>query len=96
MSDHPSVEDEARRLLAFTGEYDGNIDIYVVPAAGGVPRRLTWHPGGDAVAGWTPDGRVTISTRFGNTNQLHVVPLCPFAARLFETLPEVRDVLKQD
>jgi predicted GNAT family acetyltransferase len=28
--------------------------------------------------------------------QLHVIPLCPFAARLFETLPEVRDVLKQD
>ena len=24
-------------------------------------------------AGWTPDGRITISTRFGNTNQLHVV-----------------------
>jgi dipeptidyl aminopeptidase/acylaminoacyl peptidase len=24
-------------------------------------------------AGWTPDGRLTISTRFGNTNQLHVV-----------------------
>ena len=24
-------------------------------------------------AGWTPDGRVTISTRFGNPRQLHVV-----------------------
>ena len=28
-------------LIAFTGEYDGNVDVYVVPAAGGVPRRLT-------------------------------------------------------
>ena len=26
--------------VAFTGEYDGNVDVYVVPAAGGVPRRL--------------------------------------------------------
>jgi dipeptidyl aminopeptidase/acylaminoacyl peptidase len=26
-----------------------------------------------AFTGWTPDGRLTISTRFGNTNQLHVV-----------------------
>jgi len=31
-------------------------------------------------AGWTPDGRVTISTRFGNTSQLHVVDR-PMGAR---------------
>src|SRR5438552_6917352 len=40
--------------IAFTGEYDGNVDVYVVPATGGVPRRLTYHPGQDALAGWTP------------------------------------------
>src|SRR5215831_4560112 len=44
-------------LVAFTGEYDGNQDVYVVPAAGGVPRRLTYHPGPDEVVGWTPDGK---------------------------------------
>lgn len=27
--------------IAFAGEYDGNVDVFVVPAAGGVPRRLT-------------------------------------------------------
>jgi tricorn protease len=43
-------------LVAFTGEYDGNPDVYVVPAAGGMPRRLTYHPAADAVVGWTPDG----------------------------------------
>ena len=43
--------------IAFTGEYDGNVDVYVVPAAGGVPRRLTCHPGADAAVGWTPDGK---------------------------------------
>ena len=31
-------------------------------------------------AGWTPDGRLTISTRFGNTNQMHVVDK-PMGAR---------------
>ena len=31
-------------------------------------------------AGWTPDGRVTVSTRFGNTSQLHVVDK-PMGAR---------------
>jgi tricorn protease len=43
--------------IAFTGEYDGNVDVYVVAASGGVPRRLTYHPGTDVVAGWTPDGK---------------------------------------
>lgn len=42
--------------IAFTGEYDGNVDVYVVPAASGVPRRITYHPGADRVVGWTPDG----------------------------------------
>jgi tricorn protease len=31
--------------VAFSGEYDGNIDVYVVPSSGGEPRRLTFHPG---------------------------------------------------
>ncbi|HEX8117382.1 MAG TPA: hypothetical protein VF521_08920, partial [Pyrinomonadaceae bacterium] len=43
--------------LAFTGEYDGNFDVYVVAASGGVPRRLTYHPGADVAQGWTKDGR---------------------------------------
>src|SRR5262249_12974985 len=29
--------------IAFTGEYDGNIDVYTMPAAGGVPKRITYH-----------------------------------------------------
>src|SRR5438874_7782879 len=29
--------------IAFSGNYDGNTDIYVVPAAGGLPKRLTYH-----------------------------------------------------
>lgn len=44
-------------LVAYTGEYDGNIDVYVVSAAGGEPRRLTYHPDADAAIAWTPDGK---------------------------------------
>src|SRR5579872_409612 len=43
--------------IALTGEYDGNVDVFVMPAAGGVPKRLTWHPAADDVMGWTPDGK---------------------------------------
>ena len=28
--------------IAFSGNYDGNVDVYVVPIAGGSPKRLTW------------------------------------------------------
>src|SRR5215467_9647996 len=44
-------------MIAFTGEYDGNEDVYVVPVAGGIPKRLTTHPGRDQVVGWTRDGK---------------------------------------
>ncbi len=43
--------------IAFSGEYAGNFDVYIVSADGGEPRRLTWHPGADLVEGWTPDGK---------------------------------------
>ncbi len=45
------------RQIAFTGNYDGNTDVYVVDTDGGQPRRLTWHPGPDTAVGWTPDGK---------------------------------------
>ena len=44
-------------LVAFTGNFDANEDVYVVPAAGGEPRRLTTHPGTDVALAWTPDGK---------------------------------------
>ena len=46
------------KLIAFTAQYDGNVDVFVMPSEGGEPKRLTYHPGGDFVQGWTPDGKV--------------------------------------
>jgi tricorn protease len=46
--------------VAFTAEYDGNVDVYSVPIAGGEPTRLTWHPSDDQVAGWYPDGKAIL------------------------------------
>jgi len=57
--------------VAFTGEYGGNADVYLVPVTGGQPRRLTWHPAEDDVQGWTPDGRILFrSTRNGVPTRL--------------------------
>ncbi|MHB8637791.1 MAG: S41 family peptidase [Fimbriimonadaceae bacterium] len=53
------------KQLAFTGTYDGAADVYVMPAEGGEPKRLTFEPEGDEVVGWTPDGKVAYVTAHG-------------------------------
>ena len=35
--------------IAFTANYDGNWDVYLIPTTGGVPTRLTTHGGFDQV-----------------------------------------------
>jgi tricorn protease len=44
------------KLIAFSAQYDGNTDVFTIPVEGGIPTRLTWHPGADLVRGFTPDG----------------------------------------
>lgn len=48
------------KWIAFTSNRYGNNDVYVVPSAGGTPRRLTYHSGGDEVVGWTRDSQHVI------------------------------------
>jgi tricorn protease len=79
---HPGVEQFARfspdgKWIAFTGQYDGDEQVYVVPAEGGVPTRLTFYPaagplpprwGSDnQVYDWTPAGDAVLfrSMRYG-------------------------------
>ena len=57
------------KSIAFTGEYDGNREVYIIPATGGEPRRVTYtatNPRDDMgdrmgpnniVMTWSPDGR---------------------------------------
>jgi len=66
------------REIAFTGSYDGNSDVYVIPATGGTPRRLTYHPSPDLAIGWTRDGQQVLFTSVRNSasrsSQLFTVP----------------------
>jgi len=65
--------------IAYTAEYDGNTDIYVIPTVGGEPFRVTHHPLPDRLVDWYPDGKTLLmassmasgSQRF---NQLYRVP----------------------
>ncbi|MBK7642017.1 MAG: PD40 domain-containing protein [Planctomycetes bacterium] len=53
--------------IAFTGQYDGDEQVYVIPSGGGIPRQLTWYPArgplpprwgyDNQVYGWSPDGK---------------------------------------
>ena len=66
------------KWIAFTGQYDGNVDVFVIPAEGGEPKRLTWHPGTDAAVGWTPDSKrvLFVSDReaYADFTRLYTVP----------------------
>ena len=67
-------------LIAFNAQYDGNTDVFVVPLSGGVPTRLTWHPGPDIVQCFTPDGSSVLFTSpravfTGRYSQLFTVPV---------------------
>ncbi len=77
--------------IAFTGQYRGNTDVYVIPANGGDAKRLTFHS--DVVANaplrwgpdnmvvtWTPDSKNIVFLSRRNTfnswfGQLFTVPL---------------------
>ena len=38
------------KWIAFTAQYDGNYNVYIMPSEGGEPRQLTFHPGGDPLS----------------------------------------------
>lgn len=49
-------------LIAYTGIDEGIRSIFLIPATGGTPRRLTYHPADMDAAGWSPDGREVLFT----------------------------------
>src|SRR3989441_1243084 len=68
------------KWIAFTGQYDGNFNVYVMPAEGGQPKQLTFYQGSahplndrmgihDEVVTWTPDSkRIVFLSRRDATN----------------------------
>jgi tricorn protease len=78
------------RYIAFTGQYGGDEQVYVMPSDGGAPKQLTFYPAPGPLAerwgfdnqvyGWTPDGSAVLfrSTRDGfllTDSKLYTVPM---------------------
>src|SRR2546429_2111862 len=72
LTSHPGIEVFGKfspdgKWIAFTGQYDGDEQVYVIPAAGGVPKQLTFYPAkgpltprwgwDNQVYGWSRDGQ---------------------------------------
>lgn len=92
------------KTIAFTGEYDGNREVYIIPAKGGEPVRLTYTATngrddlGDRmgpnniVMGWTPDGKNIIfrnRTGDGFSGKLWTVSVNGACRRRFRFRKEV-------
>ncbi len=78
------------RWIAFTGQYDGDEQVYVMPSDGGEPTQLTFYPARGPLAprwgyehqvyGWTPDSSAVLfrSTRSywgAKDGKLYTVPV---------------------
>jgi tricorn protease len=86
---HPGVELFGKfspdgKWIAFTGQYDGDEQVYVIPAWGGEPRQLTFYPANGPLAprwgydnqvyGWTPDGSKIVFRSMRDSEMAKVIP----------------------
>jgi tricorn protease len=55
--------DKTSGLIAFSSDRFGNRDVFVMPASGGTPNRLTYHSAGDTVIGFTPNNDILFNSR---------------------------------
>ncbi len=52
----PSLSPDGE-LLAFMGREEGHMEVYCMPAQGGLARRITYLGVHSRVVGWSPDGK---------------------------------------
>jgi tricorn protease len=56
---HPRFSPDGRSI-AFSSDREGNMDVYLIPTAGGAVNRLTIHSADDTVVDWAPDGKAVL------------------------------------
>lgn len=65
------------KQIAFTAQYDGADEVYIMPTAGGAPKRLTYKNDIADCLDWTPDGKsVAVRLRgYPASYEIHQVPV---------------------
>src|SRR3954462_8210701 len=53
---NPKLSPDGSRV-AFSAQYAGNVDVYLLPIEGGEPKRPTFPPGREMGEGWTAGGK---------------------------------------
>lgn len=80
------------KWIAFTGNYDGNSDVYIISVEGGDPRRITWHPARELVRGWVDNEHILFSSAAesttGRTTQLYSVSVKGGLPAVHARIPE--------
>lgn len=72
---HPRWSPDGQ-TIAFESDRGGSADLWIVPAAGGEPKRLTVEAGRDAEPEWSPDGaRLVFVSDRGSRDQLWILTL---------------------
>ncbi|KQQ46314.1 peptidase S41 [Duganella sp. Leaf126] len=96
LTTHPAAETNAvishdGRWVAFTGAYEGGQEAYVMPLAGGLPRRITFENGAVTVLGWTAQGEVLVSTQDSKGPSAHRIVAAVVPATLARRVFAVAD-----
>jgi tricorn protease len=79
MEINPLISPDGNQI-AFTGQYEGVTEIYLMSINGGVPKRLTYDFGSRATkpVGWTTNGKILyISNRYNNLPDPQLMQLDP-------------------
>ncbi len=102
LTTHPGEETRAAfspdgKTIAYSATYEGVMEVYTIPSAGGLPTRRTFEGGSAQVVGWTPDGKILYSSSRYSTlpnwelatidsnNHVDLVPLSTAAQGVYDS-----------
>ena len=63
MLGYPRLSPDGSRI-AFSGREEGHQEVYVMPAEGGSPQRVTYIGAPTIVVGWTPEGTIAFGSSY--------------------------------